>query len=120
MDSKTTGDYGETLCASHYMRNGYKVLERNYKTQMGEIDLIVEKCGIMAFVEVKTRKAGGYMRPAEAVTLQKQKRLINAALHYIGQYRISDDVMMRFDVVEVELQNGCRPAINVIESAFTL
>ncbi len=117
MDRKTKGALGESMAAAQYRADGYEVLDHNYRTRQGEIDLVVSQRETLVFVEVKTRSPGGIGTPREAVTTQKQKRLALAALDYIAQKNVGD-MRMRFDVVEVLLQQGGAPQLHRIENAF--
>ena len=82
------GRKGEALAAKYYMRRGYLLLNHNYRTRMGELDLVLYKDGQLVFAEVKTRAA------------RKQRRLILAAQYYL-QHSPYADASIRFDVVEV-------------------
>lgn len=117
MNLKTErGQMGEALVAETYRQAGYALLRQNYRTRQGEVDLIVEKNGLLVFCEVKTRSPGNYGSAAEAVTPHKQRRLLLAAQGYLAQHGLSDP-MMRFDVAEVLLlPDG--PQVNIIEDAF--
>ena len=119
MDAKTRGVQGEELVANHYQENGYVVLNKNYKTRFGEIDIIVKNDETLVFVEVKTRENDTFATPAEAVDLQKQQRIIKTAQAYLTQNRLSDPIM-RFDVAEVLLSDDedDEAKITVIEGAF--
>src|SRR5215471_13773746 len=84
----------------------YTILERNFRTRDGEIDLIAEDGGVLCFVEVKGRRSGAFGSPAEAVTLEKQRRIARAAQVYLGRSRRSSRRMCRFDVVCVDAREG--------------
>lgn len=118
MDKKAVGNRGEALAGERYRQNGYQILDRNFRTRFGEIDLIVQKDGTLVFCEVKTRKQGVAGAAAMAVTPQKQRKLIQAARGYLLRHKLSDPVV-RFDVVEVYYGAGSTE-INIIENAFSL
>lgn len=99
------GQTGEAVAVKYYRRQGYLLLGHNYRTRMGELDLILYKDGTLVFAEVKTRTAAAAARPAEAVDARKQQRLILAARHYL-QHSPYADAPIRFDVVEVIPQPG--------------
>lgn len=100
---KDLGDFGEAV-ACHYLENkGYKILENNYRTRHGEIDIICMDKGFLVFVEVKTRKSNEYGQPAEAVNSTKIKHMKNAAKQYYNTHPI--DAEIRFDVIEVYAAN---------------
>jgi putative endonuclease len=94
---------------------GLKVLARGYRTQGGEVDLIARDGDVLVFVEVKSRREGV---PAEAVTLEKQRRLTLAALHFLRRYNLLEQ-RSRFDVVAIVWPEGRRPAsIEHLRHAF--
>ena len=112
-----TGMLGE-IYASRYLRdNGYEILSANFKTKAGEIDLVARKEDIISFVEVKTRKAGGLYRPAEAVDHDKQSHVRASAKVYMKASHMEDDrsLQLRFDIIEVVVSNNeykCNHIIN--------
>ena len=79
------GRKGEALAAKYYMRRGYLLLNHNYRTRMGELDLVLYKDGQLVFAEVKTRAGRMLDAPAAAVDARKQRRLILAAQYYLMQ-----------------------------------
>ena len=95
-----TGHIGEAIAAKYYQQRGWLLLNHNYRTRMGEIDLILYKDDTLVFAEVNTRTGAMLYRPAAAVDARKQQRLILAAQQYLqcSPYR---DAAIRFDVVEV-------------------
>ena len=119
--SKDRGDLGELWAAEDYQKDGYTLLHRNYRTRMGEIDLILKKDTYLVFAEVKTRASNAIAKPREWVDYRKQQKIILAANYYLLQHRLSDP-FLRFDVVEVYIDNRTpeTPAkIIRIENAFT-
>ncbi|EAX48690.1 protein of unknown function UPF0102 [Thermosinus carboxydivorans Nor1] len=69
------GKMGENAAADYLARNGYKILMRNYRCRIGEIDIVAERQGTIVFVEVKTRSSEKFGFPAEAVNYRKQQKL---------------------------------------------
>jgi putative endonuclease len=111
------GDAGEDLAAAALKQQGYKILERNYVTPLGEIDLIARQGKTLVFIEVKTRKNERFGTPQEAVSASKQARLRRLADYYLKQKRLGQDVLLRFDVVGITLtEDG--PRVEVIQNAF--
>jgi putative endonuclease len=94
------GRSGEDAATSHFRRLGYDVLERNFRTRAGEIDLIVRSGGTVVFCEVKTRRTDRWGLPAEAVNVRKQARLRRLAGEWLSLRR-PGHVQVRFDVVSV-------------------
>ncbi len=93
------GALGEQFAAEYLKMQGYQILETNFHTRFGEVDIIAQKGDILAFIEVKTRAASMLATPAEAVTSAKQKKLIKATLQYIQTH--PGDLQPRFDVVSI-------------------
>lgn len=116
MKSSELGKKGEAMARQRYEKAGYHVLEMNYRTRMGEIDLIAEKNQVYVFCEVKARSAGPY-EPKEAVTPAKQRRIMLAAQHYVAS-RLGREVNMRFDVAEIIVQ-GDQMLFRCTENAFS-
>lgn len=115
------GRKGEAVAARYYKQNGYLLLAHNYRTRMGELDLVLYKDGGVVFAEVKTRTGTQPDVPAAAVGFHKQQRLIRAAQFYLQNSPYAD-CPARFDVVEVQPVPG-RPntwQVHCIANAFTL
>jgi len=83
MERISKGRIGEDLAASFLIKEGYKVLERNFRCAIGEIDIVALDKGTLTFVEVKTRSSGKFGLPEEAVTRRKQHQISKAAQFYI-------------------------------------
>ncbi len=111
-----SGAAGENAAVKYLKKNGYKILERNYRKTYGEIDIIAKYGENIAFVEVKTRKSDSYGSPAEFVTVKKQKKIIKAAYSYIQQYNL--DAEFTFDIIEVHIDGLKVKSINHIKNAF--
>jgi len=114
---KMLGQQGEDRAAKYLVKQGYKILERNYRTRAGEIDLIALDRGEVVFVEVKTRTSNAFGAPELAVTPQKQQRMIKAALGYI-KYKKLHQVPCRFDVVAISAAK--EQEVELIRNAFEL
>ncbi|PAW79581.1 MAG: YraN family protein [Verrucomicrobia bacterium Tous-C9LFEB] len=112
------GHYGERVALASLRRCGYKLVDRNYRTKAGEIDLICRDGKTLCFVEVKTRHNGQNMHPADAVHLSKQRRTVRAAQHYL-QTQGHRHIVARFDVVEVFITTGQIPECRLIADAYS-
>ena len=113
-----TGTHGESLAAKVLKKNGYKIIEQNYRSKLGEIDIIARDGGVLAFVEVKARRTDRFGDPKWAVTRQKQRKISMVALDYLkrtGQI----EKRARFDVVAIRLLPG-QPDVEIIRNAFEL
>ncbi|MBP2646003.1 MAG: protein yraN [Firmicutes bacterium] len=118
MGGRVSGLAGEKLAQEHLIQKGYKILEANYRTATGEIDIIAKTGRTLVFIEVKTRASNRYGNPAEAVTWYKQKKIIKTALWYLKQ-TAQVDAQVRFDVIEVWLSSaGVQTKLNHIINAF--
>lgn len=99
MQARDIGALGERAAAAWLPRRGCAIVGANYRTRMGEIDLIAQDGDFLAFVEVKTRARDAVALPREAVDARKQARIVRAALFYLAQH--PTPLQPRFDVVEV-------------------
>ena len=93
------GADAETMAADYLARQGYDIIARRYKTKFGEIDLIARRKNTLCFVEVKIRQTDE--DALTSVTARSQKRIENAALHFIALHPEYTDYDMRFDVVAI-------------------
>ena len=114
---KVLGARGEDLAVKYLKKKGYKVIERNYRCQRGEIDLVARQGDTLVFVEIKSRSSSGFGLPQEAVDRFKQDKLIEVARAYLAERRLTEDISMRFDVVAVQL-TATGPDIELIKDAF--
>lgn len=116
MDKKELGDFGEKVTAYYLEKKGYTILKRNFRIKGGEIDIIAEKDGIIAFTEVKTRAPDPLVNGFEAVTEAKKKRIIKASEIYL--VRFPHDLQPRFDTVWITVSGGKVVGFRYIENAF--
>ena len=112
------GKESEALAVRHLKKNGYKILEQNYRNKVGEIDIIAKDNGVLVFVEVKARKTIYYGDPKWAVTPRKQRKISMVALYYLKTTK-QTQVKARFDVVALSLAKD-NPRIEIIKNAFEL
>ena len=94
------GKWGEELALDYLKNNNYKILEKNFKCKIGEIDLIAKIDDVIVFVEVKTRSSDMFGRPREAVNFYKQKKIRSIALNYL-KFKNLLNYSCRFDVIEI-------------------
>lgn len=95
----TRGIAGEVLAARFLREKGYDILSSNYRSRFGEIDIIAVDGPYIVFVEVKARSESSFIMPREAVTTDKQQKILRTAALYIRAY--PSNLQPRFDVVEV-------------------
>ena len=111
---------GENLSAEYLINKGYIILNRNYFSRYGEIDIIASIDNILAFVEVKTRNETSIASPGSFVTYSKQQKIIKTALTFLNENDYND-FWPRFDVIEITVSknNSQLKFINHIINAFT-
>ena len=114
------GRRGEEIAAAYLVRQGYRVLERNWRGKIGELDLIVEREGVIAIVEVRTHEAADYDDPLASIRSRKIRQVARAAQEYVLRHPRIADREMRFDVVGVTLSGGGEPKVEHIPDAFEL
>jgi putative endonuclease len=112
------GEAGEALAARLLRRQGYRILATNYRTPIGEIDIIAQERDTIVFVEVKARRSLHFGHPKMAVTAQKQRKLSMLALYYLKSTGQSG-AKARFDVVAISAAPE-RPEVEIVRNAFEL
>jgi len=115
------GKQGESAALAYLEKNGYRILEQNYRTARGEIDIIAEQDNTLVFVEVKARKSERFGSPKSAVTPEKQKKMSMTALQYLKD-RNCQNRKARFDVITLffPVKAQSAPHIELIKNAFEL
>jgi len=119
------GQQGEALAVRYLKHRGLKILARNYRCPVGEIDIIAfdkdsashfgEDC--VVFAEVKTRTSDTYTSPAAAVDEDKQRRIKRTAAYYLTRHR-AGNMRVRYDIISVVLRRSDEPQIRHITAAF--
>ena len=112
------GKESELLAVRYLKKNGYKILEQNYRNKIGEIDIIAKEKETLVFVEVKARKTHIFGNPKWAVTPKKQRKISMVALYYLKATK-QTHVKARFDVVTLSSLTD-NPQIAIIKNAFEL
>ena len=113
------GPWGEALAAEYLRKKGCRIEAMNYRTRLGEIDIIAANRRYLIFCEVKLRKTADFAAAREFVDAHKQQRLRSTALVYLSQHETN--LQPRFDVIEIYAPNGTatkKPQINHMEDAF--
>lgn len=111
------GADSESMAVTFLKENGYKIIERNYRTKIGEIDIIAKDKDTIVFIEVKARKSRAY-NPKEAVTSSKKRKISMVALYYLKSTR-QINKRARFDVVAIDSAKKSG-AVEIIKNAFEL
>lgn len=116
MKRHSLGIQGEEIAARFLKKKGYKVLTRNYRTRMGEIDIIAKKNHTLCFVEVRTRRSDRFGAAGESIDRKKRRHLEQTALHYL-QSVLPWEGEIRFDVVTITFSED-PPLIELFPNAF--
>lgn len=118
MNNRQIGLIGEQYATEFLESREYLILERNFRTKLGEIDIIARKAEYLVIIEVKSRKTLQYGFPCEAVNYAKQNKIKQVTNLYLSWNNMSND-LVRFDIIEVLLDHKCNPiSIELIENAF--
>jgi len=121
MSSETTkesGDKGERLAVNYLENKGYTILERNYRFEEAEVDIVAHYGHEIIFVEVKRRTSLSFGRPEDAVTEDKKRRIAKAAEAWLYERKM-DGAPVRFDVVSILSRSETEHKIRHFENAFT-
>jgi putative endonuclease len=113
------GELGERAAKKHLKRHGLKFLTANFRCSRGEIDLVFRDGDCLVFVEVKTRSSEDWVRPAAAVNAERRRRLSRAALDYLRLLK-NPPVKIRFDIVEVLLQDSAVREVRHLPNTFAM
>ena len=116
--ARSIGNAGECAAANLLQKEGYSILERNFHSRYGEIDIIAANCQYILFVEVKTRKQRSIVSGTAAVDIKKQRKLVKTAMMYLAAQKT--DLQPRFDVISVATNEneGTIVSIEHLENAF--
>lgn len=112
--SSAIGRYGEDAAAEHLLIRGYEILQRNFRAGRGELDIVCRRDGKIYFVEVKTRRQGAQVAPAEAVTPDKRRRIYEAAVLWLQKHGLAD-APCSFLLLTVVNCAGRAPEISMVE-----
>ena len=99
------GASGEDAAAAHLARLGYSILDRNFKTRTGEIDIVAREGATVVFVEVKRREAPDHGTAAEFVSPAKMRKVVSAARLWAAKHGLTDS-LIRFDVIAIDVIDG--------------
>lgn len=113
-----TGKRGEEIAIRRLRQLGYRILERNYRCPLGEIDIVAQDKDTIVFVEVKSRKTEDFGDPELAVGKAKQRKISLLSLYYLAHHSKAPE-NVRFDVVAIKMLPDCTE-VRVINNAFDL
>ena len=111
--TKDSGDVGETLAESILIEKGYEIVDKNFRSKYGEIDIVAKNDDKLVFVEVKTRWSKRYGKPEEAVTPRKLKRIKRTIDYYLLVNKVK--MSYRLEVVAIQIENGDVSSIKIIQ-----
>jgi putative endonuclease len=114
---RARGEAAEERARLHLERSGFTIVERNFRTRGGEIDIVARKGDVLVFVEVRSLESAGFGTPEESVTPAKRRRIVAAARRYLSNVPPSSWREARFDVIAVE-GSGDDAALRHYQAAF--
>lgn len=114
--NKEIGNLGENIATNYLKQKGYVILDRNFESRQGEIDIIALDKKEIVFIEVKTRTSNKFGAPSEAVNKVKQKHMLQTIKYYLYIRNLSDE-FIRIDVIEVYIKDN-EYKVNHIKQAF--
>lgn len=117
VEKKLIGNNGECRASDYLQSRGYEIVERNWRTRTGEIDIIARKTDALIFVEVKTLPNGNADMLARELDLRKQKRIIKTSKRFLTNNRKYSNSYIRFDVIIIDMPGY--PSVYHIENAFS-
>lgn len=120
IERKTTGligNEGEDKACAYLIDNSYRIIERNFRTRSGEIDIIAYKDDVLVFVEVKALPSGNAEILAHELDLRKQRKIVKTANFFLLKHREYNSSKIRFDVIVIDMPN--LPSVYHIQNAFT-
>ena len=118
MKKKQLGNWGEEAAAEYLIEHGVDIIDKNVRTQNGEIDIIGKKDGVLVFFEVKTRRSKKFGNPEDAVNTRKQEHIIRSAIEYI-QSNLDLDIEWRVDVIAINVDQQNKKNIRWFENAIS-
>ena len=116
LNNRSTGERGEKIARRFLEDRGYSIVEQNYRTRHGELDIIARKDGTLVIVEVKLRRTTGFGDPLEAVTPRKRRTIRSMTEEYLSE-KSPDFHTLRFDAIGILLHGGS-PRITHVQDAF--
>ncbi len=114
---KQLGDWGEKIVIQKLIELGFEIIETNFHSQFGEIDIVAKEKGTMVFIEVKTRSSSSYGIASESISKFKKERLIKTVYTYLQEKNI-EDADYRIDLATLDKKNNDEWEFNLINNAF--
>lgn len=117
VNRRAEGDFGERLALKFLEGKGYRLVERNYCIRGGEIDLIMQKNGILVFAEVKTRRNSAFGHPAESIGMRKKIKLLRAIRTWLKDKNVKTS--WRCDLVAIRFTSTRTAQISIFKNIFS-
>ena len=115
--TRVVGNAGEEKACDFLKENSYSIIERNFRTRSGEIDIIAKKDDVLVFAEVKALPSGNAETLSHELDLRKQRKIIKTANFFLLNHREYNNSKIRFDVLVIDMPN--LPSVYHIQDAFT-
>lgn len=115
--TRKTGDKGEVIARDYLTQHGYSIIDTNWSTRFGEIDIIARLDELYVFVEVKTRRSNSTESAFASITPTKREKMLKAIYQYLHDKEL-DDIVWRVDAIGVALRRQQTPIIDHVEDAF--
>jgi len=116
METRIYGFKQENIALKFLKKRGLKLIEQNYNTKLGEVDLIMREGNTIIFIEVRYRRSSAYGSACESVTYYKQQKIIKASTVYLQRNNLYDRVNIRFDIIAIS-SDSIHP-IEWVKNAF--
>ena len=116
--AKQTGAHGEAIARRYLRQRGYQIIDANWSSIYGELDIVAARDGALTFVEVKTRRAADTESALEGITAAKRERMVKAVYLYLHDKDLDPDTPWRIDVIAVALDGKGPPKLEHVEDAF--
>ncbi len=116
-ESKDIGNLGEDMAASYLAEAGYRIIDRNFHSHQGEIDIVAEDGDVLVFIEVKNYSFRSFGPPCSAIRKSKKENIIQTARYYLHRNRITDR-SCRFDVLTIYWDSLRERKVDLIKDAF--
>lgn len=120
MTNQSLGQEGEGLAVRHLEAKGYRIIERNFKNKIGEIDIVAKDKETLCFIEVKTRQSLSCGMPYESVHYYKQRKMSKLAQSYLIYKYKTCDILARFDIVSIYKDPAGQSTLEHLVNAFDL
>lgn len=116
--NQQTGKKGETIAVTFLKQKGYSIIDTNWSSRFGELDIIAKHNNTFVFIEVKTRHSTNTETAFASITPSKREKMIRTIYQYLHEHDIDDDMLWQIDAIGVALRRNQSPVIDHVENAF--